>query len=651
MDFFSQQDKARRNTSVLVVLFLAAVLTLITLTNVILATALMVLDSSQGGVVDTLYSGQFSQQFSWQRFGHISLAVCGVIACAIAYKWFQLSSGGKAVAESLGGSRVNPNSTDGGCKRVLNVVEEMAIASGMPVPPVYLLADEMGINAFAAGNTPADAVIGVTRGTVEQLNREQLQGVVAHEFSHILNGDMRLNIRLIALLNGILFIGSMGNILLRGGGYGRRSYTTTSSVSRSRSGNAQLAMLGLALIIVGWLGGFFGSLIKAAVSRQREFLADASAVQFTRNPEGIAGALKIIGGYSPGTRLINPHAREVSHLFFGQALNLLQATFATHPPLSERIARIEPSWNGQFIKRSSVRRGESYPRQKKPVEDHGLNGMQAAAVMAAAAAVGAAAILPDADFEKTVDDVREGIDALPLVLREQMHEPYGAMAIAYSLLLNADAVIQERQVGYIRQAGISGLALQSLQLMPELSSLDRALHMPVLELAVPALKCMSLQQYKVFKKTLLLLIKSDKQLEIFEWCLYQMLRHYLDGEFGLGGTGRPRYKKVEHIAAEYQLVLSLLATSGSSSAGGFQRGAQAVGLDSLVLLAEAQCTLDEFSKAVTKLSHCFPLLKPKLLKGLAECVKHDGKISPPEREILLSIAAVMDCPMPRLGSE
>lgn len=649
MDFFSQQDKARRNTSLLVLLFLCAVITLIAITNVLVAAALMVLDGGQGGVIDTLYSGRFSQQFSWQRFGHITLAVSGVIFCAIGYKWLQLSSGGKAVAESLGGHRLNPNSSQSDERRILNVVEEMAIASGMPVPAVYLMADEYGINAFAAGNSPADAVIGVTQGTLEQLNREQLQGVVAHEFSHILNGDMRLNIRLIALLNGILFIGGVGELLLRGSGYGRRSYTTTSRVSKGRSGNGQLAVLGLALLIVGWLGGFFGSLIKAAVSRQREFLADASAVQFTRNPQGIADALKIIGGYSPGTRVTNPHATEVSHLFFGQALNRLQATFATHPPLLERIQRIEPSWDGQFIQRSSVRRRDTEPTQSR--DEAGHRRMQTAAVMAAAAAVGVGGVLPDAEFEKTVDDVREGIDALPAQLREQIHEPFGAMATAYSLLLSEEPAVQKLQLEHIANTGIAGLALQSLQLLPELTALDKALRMPVLELAVPALKCLSLEQYRLFKKTLLLLIRSDKKLQMFEWCVYQLLRHYLDGEFGLGARSRPRYKKIHQVADEYQLVLSMVAWSGTDSEGGFQRGAEAAGLDSLRLLSESECSLDDFSRAVAALANCFPLLKPKILKGLAACVRHDGRIAACEREMLLSIAAVMDCPLPRLLSE
>ncbi len=640
MDFFSQQDKARRNSSLLLLLFVSAVLTLIVITNVLVAVSWLLLNGAGSDGVSN-----FSALFSWQRFGHISLAVSGTVVCAIVYKWFQLSSGGKAVAESLGGVRINPNSSDSNQSRVLNVVEEMAIASGMPVPPVYLLADERGINAFAAGNTPADAVIGVTFGSIYQLNREQLQGVIAHEFSHILNGDMRLNIRLIALLNGILFIGSIGEILLRSSGFGRRSPLRRTS---KRSGDTRVVMLGFGLIIIGWLGGFFGSLIKAAVSRQREFLADASAVQFTRNPQGIADALKIIGGYSPGARIADPHAKEVSHLFFGQALNRLQATFATHPPLAERIQRIEPSWDGQFTRRSSViPQADFQNRRVPPAGAH--EAINSAAMVSA---VAAEVLLADAEFSRTVDDIREGIDSLPAGLLEQAHEPFAAMGIAFALLLSDDSKVQEKQLQRIEQQGVAGMALQTVRLYGDMAMLDKPLRMPLLELAMPALKCLSLEQYKSFKKTLLLLIRTDNQLQLFEWCSYQLLRHFLDGEYALKKPGRALYKTIGPVRIEFQRVLSLLALQGhigrDAAEQAFMVGAETAGLHGLVLLPEHSISLDDFSRAVNKLANCYPLLKPLVLKGLVACARQDGKIAAEEREIIISIAAVLDCPMPRL---
>ena len=250
----------------------------------------------------------------------------------------------------MGGRLLHPQTTDLNERKILNVVEEMAIAAGTPVPPVYLLENEEGINAFAAGHAPNDAIIGVTRGCVQTLSRDELQGVIGHEFSHILNGDMRLNLRLMGVLFGILLIGLTGYILLRStSGYGYRVRVNSRDDDRGRRNI--LPLIGLALYVIGYVGVFFANLIKAAVSRQREFLADASAVQFTRNPEGIAGALKKIGRLA-GSAMHEPRAAEASHMFFGNigGVGQLFGLLATHPPLVERIRRLDPSFDGDFSK-------------------------------------------------------------------------------------------------------------------------------------------------------------------------------------------------------------------------------------------------------------------------------------------------------------
>ena len=279
-------------------------------------------------------------KLSWslELFIMVALGTILVVGLASLIRIAFLSGGGKVVAESLGGKRLQPNTPNPLETRILNLVEEMAIASGTPVPPVYLL-EEDGINAFAAGYSPADAVVGITRGCAEKLNRDQLQGVIAHEFSHILNGDMRLNIRLSGIIFGIIFLSRIGEIMMRVSGSSRRRSSNNSD------GGAALVMIGLGIFIIGLLGGFFGSLIRAAVSRQREFLADASAVQFTRNPEGISGALKRIGGFSSGSEIQSSLAGDYSHFFFSSALSSM---FATHPPLPMRIRRIEPNWASEY---------------------------------------------------------------------------------------------------------------------------------------------------------------------------------------------------------------------------------------------------------------------------------------------------------------
>src|SRR5471032_3060906 len=274
-----------------------------------------------------------------QIFLAVALGTIAIILIGSSYKTMALAAGGSAVSEMMGGRLVKPNSTDPDERKLLNVVEEMAIASGVPVPQVYVMDDEDGINAFAAGHKPGDATVTVTRGCMKILSRDELQGVIVHEFSHILNGDMRLNLRLMGTIFGILCLAIIGRILLqtaRGGG-------------RSRGQNP-LPILGLALLIIGYIGVFFGRLIQAAVSRQREFLADASSVQFTRNPNGITGALKKIGGLGEnGSRLAHAHSEEVSHMFFSNGISeAFIGLLETHPPLPGRIRVFDPNFDGKF---------------------------------------------------------------------------------------------------------------------------------------------------------------------------------------------------------------------------------------------------------------------------------------------------------------
>lgn len=315
MDFFQAQDRARANTTKLTLLYIAA---LLAITTAIYAIAILFLQQDQGQTLADYWHPEI--------YAATTLATLAIIGLGTLVKTLQLRTGGPAVAESLGGQLITPKTADFQQRQLLNIVEEMSIAAGVPAPKTYLL-PEPGINAFAAGYTPKDAAIGITQGALDTLDRDELQGVVAHEFSHILNGDMRRNIRAIGLLFGIFLIALIGRILI--------SVRYRSRDSKNNSA-AAFIILGLALIIIGCVGQFFGRIIQAAISRQREYLADASAVQFTRNPSGIAGALKKIRDH--GSRIQNPHATETSHLFFANALTSL---FATHPPLEKRIAAIE----------------------------------------------------------------------------------------------------------------------------------------------------------------------------------------------------------------------------------------------------------------------------------------------------------------------
>jgi Zn-dependent protease with chaperone function len=360
MDFFEAQARAKKRTSRLVALFSLAVLGTIAagyFGAVFLSRQIAESDyrprSSRYSERSQLsaFRSQLSPSASlWQPklFALVTLGTLAVVGLASLYKWHQFSGGGSAVAESVGGRRVDPHTTDLAERRLLNVVEEMALASGIVMPGVFILDDEPAINAFAAGLTTSDAVVAVTRGTLEKLTRDELQGVVAHEFSHILNGDMRLNLRLTSLIFGILVLGLIGRGIISSLG---RTRVTSSRNSKNSGGLiAAIGAAGLGLLVIGYVGYFFGRLIQAAVSRQREFLADAAAVQFTRNPAGIGGALKKIAGYAMGSSLAHAKSAAIGHFFFAQGFrSTFGGLWATHPPLEVRIRAIEPAFDGKVF--------------------------------------------------------------------------------------------------------------------------------------------------------------------------------------------------------------------------------------------------------------------------------------------------------------
>ncbi len=665
MNFFEQQDEARRNTKWLLLLFVAAVILLIGITNIVIATFFVFGPGIAYG----------QNTFYW-----ITAVVVGSISIAILARWMELSRGGVVVAEGLGGIPIQPNTDNPDEKRCLNVVAEMALASGMPVPEVYVLDDQISLNAFAAGTSPADAVIGVTRGAVEQFDREQLQGVIGHEFSHILNGDMCLNIRLMALLRGITFISDFGQLSLSSN---RRRYRSSSS----RESNAHA--LGLALLVIGWLGSLFANWIKAIISRQREFLADASAVQFTRNPQGIANALKLIAGYSRGTAVMSPGASEASHLFIAPALSSLFQVFATHPPLDVRIRRLEPSWDGEYIERTvSLRLKEDGRHSSVDLEsEHARPGTIHAPldqdVMVAigagiAHALSGQAPLPSVDstnlegavdHEESGEEVKPTADGAayqppPIVLNDEglprrlanlAREPFGAMALCVGMIVSTDNQQRDSQIKLVERCGIKGLSLHVRQLADDLADISDEYRLPLIELCLPSLKLMSAQQYKTFRELLLAVSRSDKRIELFEWCLYQLLTHYLNPGYGLARTQRSRYKKVVEVKDACQLVLSLLAYAGHSdpqaASDAFTSAMVSLDHANTCILPEEECVLENFSTAVNRLGQCYPLLKPRIIKSMLACIYHNQELQAREVEIITSIAAAMDCPLPDLKLE
>lgn len=642
MNFFESQDRVRRHTALLVVLFVVAVVALIILTNVLVMVVFGFINSQQ-----LRDSGTLIGQMDWKTFAAVSAGVSVVVIAGSLYKIMALSAGGKVVAESLGGQLIPRNTQDPNQRKLLNVVEEMAIASGTPAPPVYLLANESGINAFAAGFTPRDAVIGVTQGAIDQLSREQLQGVIAHEFSHIFNGDMRLNIRLMGALNGILILGILGYYLL---------YSTSFSGRRrgNDKGGAGILALAVGLMAIGFAGTFFGALIKAAVNRQREYLADASAVQFTRNPDGIAGALKRIGGLEAGSVVENPGAPEVSHAFFAQGTaGFMQALSATHPPLAKRILRIEPNWDGKYDvagRKASARDEEQARESASSTRQETVPKMAAVAVGVAVADAMAAVDQIGKPKLETVDYARSLLSELPHVIKEAAREPYGARAIMYSLALDKGQEVRARQLKHLQDHADPHVYASTLALIPQMDALDIKFRSPLMDIAIPALKQLSLDQYKSFKANLIALIEMDSRVDLLEWSLQKILFKHVDGQFFKLAPMKVRYSQPESLKKEIELVLSMMAYAGaddqSATQQSFAAAAEVLGPGSFALLAKDQIRIADLDLALDKLEKLKPQAKSRLLKACVASIGRDQKVTEVELELFRAFAGALDCPAP-----
>lgn len=632
MDFFQAQDNARRHTLRLVILFLLAVISLIVITNLLVMVLFGFLKTTQGRIDLNIISAQFD----WSVFLTIGAVVSLVILAGSVYKSLALSAGGAVVAESLGGRLLSHNTTNLHERKALNVVEEMAIASGTPVPPVYLLDHEEGINAFAAGFTPSDAVIGLTRGTITYLSREELQGVVGHEFSHILNGDMRLNLRLIGILHGILLIGLIGYFLLR-----------TMGSSRSNSKNAgPILFLGLGLMVIGYAGTFFGNLIKASVSRQREFLADASSVQFTRNKDSIAGALKKIGGYAYGSELHTPRAPTMSHAYFSKGVSTsLQSVFATHPPLAVRIKRIDPSWDGVFTPVTQEVEEAEATSPSKQTPEHTRQKAVAGVVIANEVMNSIGQTTP-----AHIDYAANLVNGIPQPIYDAAHEPYGARALIYCLVISPQADVQNKQLRQLERNGDTGILDLVNTHLAAIKASDVQFRLPLINMTLPALRQLSAQQYERFKQNLQFLIEADKRIDLFEWVLQKILFHHLEPVFTRAAKRQAKYGNLASVQADIEVLMSMLIYACAQDQQeidlALASARQQLELPNLRLFTRDHITIKALETTVDTLALLKPLLKPRLLKACLAVITQDKHYSPNEMELMRAIADVLDCPVP-----
>ena len=644
MNFFANQDAARQRTKWLIALFVIAVVAIVAICDITVILFLRGLDDSTPRKAVIPDSPRDALQF----FAVLSCLPLTVIVIGSLCEIIGVSGGGAAVARDLGARPISTSTRDAAERRLLNVVEEMAIASGTAVPQVFVMDGESGINAFAAGFSPNEAAITVTRAALDTLNRDELQGVIGHEFSHILNGDMRLNLNLMGVLGGLLAISIVGSKIADIG----------SGSKGSKDGSLAMVMFGMALVGIGYIGVFFGRLIKSGVSRQREFLADASSVQFTRNPDGIGRALARIAQSTNGALIKHPHAEKASHMFFGEALEVKMADLmATHPPVADRlqkiygrrimpsdiVARATPTAQSTAMPQSDAASsfigasewGINTAAQRAP--DAALKTELETNAATVASAVGTVSI-------RQMDYAVSLLDALPQEIREQSRTIEGAKLAMYGLVLALGGPVKAAQEKMLGAAGVDANA--AFAMATKVQALEKTTRLPLITLAIPALKSLPEPERLQFLALLQQLIEADRRITLEEFVLSNLLSAALGAR---AGRAVPvTYRAIDQLAEDARLVLSLVAhATRSDSVNAFARGLKELGIAASLTLIEARSlNIATVTQSLARLNKLAPLQKPRLVKACVQAALVEGKLSLTEAELLRAVCATIDCPLP-----
>ncbi len=638
MNFFEHQARARVQSRRLLVLFALAVAGIVAAISMVVA---VVLDLNAGDEVRRSGESLFVRQGG--GIGAGAIATLAVIGLATLYKIGKLRSGGAAVARQLGATAIPSDTADPAYRRLRNVVEEIAIASGVPVPEVYVLEQEAGINAFAAGYSPADAVVAVTRGALERLNRDELQGVIAHEFSHVLNGDMRLNIQLMGVLFGILVIGIVG-----------REFLFNTRGGRGK-GSGGIVLVALAVMAIGYIGLFFGRLIKAGVSRQREFLADASAVQFTRQPGGIAGALKKIGAIAEGSKLERADAEEVSHMLFGDGVGY-SALFATHPPLVERIRKLEPRFDPRELVELGRKLSVAAPAAAAAIEDEEAP----VAGLAPARTRGEVAVDPDAVSAQVANPAADDYAAahriaetVPERLRTLAHMQATAPGVVLALSLDADPAIRAVQLDAVAALDPDTRA-KIEDIAQALAGVQPMHRLPLAAMAFPALRRRPRPWLERFVAALEAVIHADGRIQFSEYCLARLVTVQVMDALDPSRVRPVGRRRLVDCRADVAALFAVLARYGQPDATSAQRayvaGVNGLGLSDMPAYAPAEDWGAVLDRALPLLDGLDPTGKELLIEGLVRTMSHDGRIAVVEAELLRTVCAALHCPLPPMLS-
>jgi Zn-dependent protease with chaperone function len=640
LNFFEHQSVARRNSRWLVLWYALAACA--TVASYVLAAALAYAVLGVYGALPLAgdapleWNGLWGTYFSalarvpWQFHAWIAGLVGACIALVTCYRLWQLSDGGPAIADLLGARYVESGRCMPAERKLLNVVEEMAIASGIAVPPVYVLDREDAINALVAGYSPNEAVIIVTRGALRQLSRDELQGVMGHEFSHILNGDMALNVRLVGILAGLTWLGERGEAL---------ALAVAEQTRRAGPENAGIevvgALFGMLLAFIGFPGTVAADAIKAAISREREFLADASSVQFTRNPDGIAGALDTIVAVHGHTTIPVAYAGQLSHMFFAPAVATWWQ-FPTHPPIDERIRRAHP----RFMREDYRARRHGAVREVAVLDGAG-NVVKH--VRSGLAQVMASVGRPTAAH---LDFCARLLAELPQRLREALRSTGEAEAAMFALLLGSDPRRGAEARALEASRGADALA-SAAALQVYVGVLYRQHMLTLAELAVPAIKEQPQKARDRFLADFEALVQADRRVTLREFVLLTFLRQRLRE-----GAGQPiptRFQRLEEVSADAHIVLSMVAlAAGEGERTAFEKGAAVLRTGWREPVAREALTTQKISEALERIRQLAPFEKPAFLKACVEAVTADGVLRLAEVELVRMVAATLDCPIPPL---
>jgi Zn-dependent protease with chaperone function len=604
MNFFRAQDEARGRTTKLVVLLVLAILVL---TGTLYVLAVL----GQGKLFAHGEHEWFQPKLFMATSGVALLVILGGSLLRIA----ELSKGGGAIAERLGGRLVGATTRDAAERRYLNVVQEMALASGLPVPLCYVIDGDETINAFAAGNTPQDAAVGVTRGALRNLTRDELQGVIAHEFSHIGNGDMKLNLRIIGAIAGLTALAQLGYIFFRLAG----------SVRGKNSAPIALGMVltGVVVLLIGSGGILFGKIIQASVSRQREYLADASAVQFTRNPLGLASALRKVAGLSGAQREASSAELEAQHMFFAGSAGFLESLFSSHPPIGERIRRVDPAFDVHIPDVTPV----AATADDEPVS--GLSG-RAAAVPPP---------LPASRPLPTDLQIQDSVGfrgVIPGALREASEDPVSAMAVVLGLILRRDPAQRAAQLAQAESLAGGEVVREARRLDALLRAVPAGSRVALLDLSMPALRQLSPAQVAAFR-TAVARAGYEAEDGLIVLLIQASMRRYLSSD--KNPPSRPG-----DLAAACALVLSaVVQTSGEDAAAqgrAYVLGTGVLGMSGLpaVMVPAAQVDLGKVDEALAVIAGQSVPARRQFVRAIGTAMLHDGRAEPAEIEIVRAVA-------------